>query len=77
MQALNGTHLHFEQMMVEKNNVLSGATQIDSFWVIKHKHGPYPTRGCASYDADELWRLCDPLRSICMHMSQSLVSSWV
>lgn len=36
LKAHNGTHLHFEQVSDDKKGEV-----IDSFWVVKDKHGPY------------------------------------
>ncbi|XP_033169460.1 acid phosphatase type 7 isoform X3 [Drosophila mauritiana] len=38
LKAHNGTHLHFEQVSDDQNGAI-----VDSFWVIKDKHGAYPS----------------------------------
>ncbi|XP_039496996.1 acid phosphatase type 7 isoform X2 [Drosophila santomea] len=38
LKAHNGTHLHFEQVSDDQDGAI-----VDSFWVIKDKHGAYPT----------------------------------
>ncbi|KQS29830.1 acid phosphatase type 7 isoform X3 [Drosophila erecta] len=37
LKAHNGTHLHFEQVSDDQDGAI-----VDSFWVIKDKHGAYP-----------------------------------
>lgn len=39
MTAYNETHLYLEQVSDDQNGKV-----VDSIWLIKNKHGPYPKR---------------------------------